>query len=222
MQMIKYLSILGLFFFFCSCAVNLDDEITVTRNRSGELNIRVVDSESNPLQSSEISILEHSLVLQSGTTDASGYYHGGKLLEGFYSYGIVAKKGKVTYFTDGTFTIVAKNGDVIELNALENTGTFDIAVVDKETSEPIFNPENYGMALVQLSDIDNFSSVEKLKENAHFIADLGNNGKVLIKEIPSGMGYAFYLFHKHKDEYVRFLIYNVFKGKTREIVLQKY
>lgn len=221
MRMTKYLSLLGTLFFLSSCAVGFDDEITVTKNRSAGVNIRVVDPEGNPLEASEISIFEYSYQLQQGKTDASGYYFGEKLLEGLYSYKIKAQKGKVSYLDEGVISIIAKNEDVIEINPLGNTGTFDIAVVDKEAGTPISNPEDYGIALLEFPD-GNFSSVEKLKEDAHFIADLDSNGKTLIKYIPSAKGYAFYLFDKTKDQYTRFLVYNVFKGQKRDIILQKY
>lgn len=132
-------------FLFSSCEKD-PDEITVTINESGALNVKVIDNDKNNIENANINIYStdyNATLLYEGITNKDGIYSTGKLLQGNYYCYATAKKNGLTYSDSKTIQIIANETKNIEINPFSNSGSLSLTIRSYYDDSPISNVSVY-------------------------------------------------------------------------------
>lgn len=204
-----------------SCRSDIEDDITVHIDNSSQVKIEIVDFDNKPLDKGIISIYKSDYQFSQDSVGNNGIYEG-RLLQGNYKCIVTATKNKSLYSIEKIIQIIANNNSILKINPIENSGSFNINVIDKDTNAPLSNPADFGIALLAYPESNKVDSKKILLDNAQFIADLDIESHTLINEIPLYKAHTIFLFNKNTDEYFRYLISNIVqKGDIRDITVIK-
>lgn len=180
--------------FLSSCA---EDDITVTINESGSLEIKLVDDEKKPLNGVELSLKEMSSgsVIYSETLDDSGVLKIDKVLQGSYLCSVrVMREGK-EYTTFSYFQIIAKDHKQIEINPFSNSGKLSVNV----TAQGTVRDFTKYTAILLPYDQSYGVSYEQAKAYAYYIGNLDADGKIDFAAVPANKNYSLLIYNTNKD-----------------------
>lgn len=216
MKKIKQLLILTLALISVSCEKELND-ITVTINRSGALEIKVVDNDKQPVKGAEFQIYSNSTgyTVEDGVTDNSGQYKSGKLLQGSYYCNVSAVIENKKYQDNIAFQIMAGETRNIEINACLNVGNGIIELSEAKGHQlPSLNisisppiPElSYGVGY-GIFPLDDYI------KSAYFTGKTDADNKLVFPDIPVGQYVISIYSDKGPGRY--FVFKNIYVSRTK-------
>jgi len=178
--------------FLYSCEKN--DDITVSINESGSLEMKIVDNEKNPIENAEVQLydLETKAILLEETTDGTGIIKMDKILQGSYSSFIKVKKEGKIYTLQSYFQIFTNDHKAVEYNPFANSGKVKISVT---SSIPVQDFTKYMVALVPYEYP--YSDVEFIKRYAYYLSPLGSEGGVDFDGVPADKQYRVVIYKEN-------------------------
>lgn len=174
-----------------------EDELTVTINQTGHVNIKVVDNNKNPIENANVFFSYGSGAnISEGISDANGNYVG-KLLQGSYYCFSTVIKGNVTYISEAKIVqAFAGESNSYEINPYSNIGNVSLTFRDYygQTTIPGLN-----VALVEES-VAYFENIEigNIAEKAQFIGKISNDKTVLFSDVPASQYYIIFIYDANK------------------------
>lgn len=183
--------------FLFSCEKN--DDITVSINECGSLELRIIDNEKRPVENAHITLMDvesESILIKDEVLGIEGIYKMDKILQGSYKCFISVERDGKEYVMTSYFQIFTKDNKVVEYNPFSNTGIINVSAKISGANDIT----QYSLAIVPYNGIIT-TSVDEVKENAFIIKNLNENGKLTISDIPADLSYVVYIY---KDN----IIYN--------------
>ena len=172
-----------------SCEKELND-ITVTINESGVVDIKIIDNDKQPVLGAELQIRSSSTgyTIEDGVTDNSGKYVSAKLLQGSYSCFVSTVKDNRIYSDNATFQIIAGETKNIEINPYSNVGNGIIKLLEIEGRQ--LPPLNISISppIPELSygGIYGIFPLDDYIKSAYFTGKTDTDNKLVFPDIPVG------------------------------------
>lgn len=192
---------------FFSCDKN--DDITVTINESGSLEMKIVDDDKKPVENAVVTLIDvntGSMIIKE-ETNPNGIFELEKILQGSYKCFISTEKGGKMYTITSYFQIFSNIKKTVEYNPFSNLGKVNVSVNIRGTVKDI---TKYIVAVVPMDRYINDISV--IKKSAYFSAPLNEKGEVQISNIPADRQYILCAY-KDNDIYT----YQSFLMEKKEI-----
>lgn len=213
-QLIILLS-LSILFFSCQ-----KDDINVTLNQSGTIDVKVIDNNNKGIEGAEVRIgySSYSNLIFEGETNSSGVCKTGKLLQGTYICYAETSYNKVTYSDSKTVQIIAGENKAVEINPLLNSGT---ALITLRPYYGSINVSNLNVALMPYNDYYDIS-IDKIEALAHFIGKTNTNGTVQITDVPTSIDYRVLVYDNNKLYYSYNNSFYARRGETSNVYVEIY
>ena len=123
MKKITCILLLAVLMFSCKKEDDqINDNFTVILNQSGNLSIKVIESNGNAAGDAPVRVYSSvpEGLIYSDTTDAQGICNIGKLLQGHYSYRVSSTINNKLYTESQNFQIIAGDSKTIIVNPFLN------------------------------------------------------------------------------------------------------
>lgn len=174
------------------------DNLTVLINESGTLSFNVLDNENVGIENAHIRVYSHSsgITLIEDSTDASGIFNSGSLLQGEYSCYVSAKKNGLTYTENWGFQIIAGETKSIEVKPYLNVGDVELSIIDYYSFDSI-----PFLKVALLNDYYNNNEIDfdNVISESLFLGETNIEGKVVFKDIPAGESYHVFLYYDNTN-----------------------
>jgi len=212
----QLIALLSLPFLFFSCE---KDDINVTLNQSGTINVKVIDNDNKGIDGAMVTISysSYSDAAYEGKTNSSGICKTDKLLQGIYDCYAQVTYNNVPYYDSKSVQVIAGENKTVEINPISNAGT---AIINVRPYYGSINVAGLNVALIPY--YQNIESIEKIKGMAHFIGKTNSNGTVQITDIPASVEYRVYVY----DDNTVYRNYNGYfyirKGHISEFTVEIY
>ena len=188
MRKIIYLLMLGLIPMLASC----DKELNVKLKQSGSLTIKAVDNDGKGIDNAKISLVMHGETFIDDSTDASGIYKTGELLENMYTLSVSVKKGKLTYSDRRPIQVISGEEKYVEMAPFKNSGKITLHLYKNSPDKPIAS------ANVVICPNTIANSVDEYIEMAYLKGKLNDKGVIFFEEIPFNSSYRAVFYDNNK------------------------
>ena len=203
------LAIVALLFTAC---IQYPDDVTVTINESGYINVKVVDNDNKAIEGAMVEIYWSSNVILKGITDASGMYIPEKMLQGSYYCVVSYTKREIEYQERKEVQVIAGEYKTVTINPFANSGNLNI-----QLESPDGRPVPELNVLILPRDFYR-TSIDECIAAAFFTGKVDSQKKISFVEIPTG-NYRAWIYDDDKkiyrtydsDSYIQ-----IERGKTKD------
>lgn len=178
----KLISLVTIALIIISCQEK--DDYKVTLDRSGQLEVKVVDHTHTAMTGAEVIISasgNENRMYYHDSTNQNGVCDVGKMLKGEYLYRITGFIDNRKYQIERHFQVASGENNRLTVNPVENSGVAIIKIV--EDHDPV---ENIQVALIPHYNFGAGSNTfQSLKKEAYYIKETDNEGEVRFDRVPA-------------------------------------
>lgn len=191
---------------FTSCQ---KDDLTITFKQSGDLTVKVLDENKNPLESAKILIGGYSSSIVDETTDSSGTWTG-RLLQDTYYCTVIKKKGQISYKETKLVQVIAEENTILEISPFDNVGEISIQLENYNgnplpTLKMLLVPNENGNGRLPHDYLDVY----------HFLANTDSMGKAKFSKVPAGVTYILAIYDENKEILIDYEWVNASRGEEK-------
>lgn len=171
-----------------------DDELTVILKQSGQLSLRLIDNEGNPVSDAEVTLSIYDGELDVQTTNAEGRVDFGELNAESYAISTEVTHGGQQYNVRKAVQVISGSKKDVEINVQEYVGSASIKAIG-------FDGPAVGVKLLVAAVNEDFQKADTFAEklNLGIKGTTDTNGKLELTDLSSGYEYMIYSYESSDD-----------------------